>query len=407
MRRNFLFLQGPCTPFFGHLADTLTSEGHAVHRINFCAGDALYWGQRPAQNFRGRVKALPDYFDDIYRHLGITDLVLFGDQRPVHRPAVQHAKRCGLRTHVFEEGYFRPHWVTLERDGVNGNSLLPRDSNWFRKTGSSLAEQTAVMPFQSPFSVRATHDVIYHVAGLANPLLYPGYRTHAPITAPVEYSGYIRQFARLRRIRQREHERVRSLIDSGSPYFVLPLQLNTDAQIREHSRFAHMGEVIEHVHTSFAQHAPKDALLVIKNHPLDTGLMNYARIIAISERRLGLEGRTVYLEDGDLVALAKQTRGMVTVNSTAGMVALEYGAPTLTLGDPIYNLPGLTAQTSLDKFWYDASPPSYELFSNFRRVVMHTTQINGGLYCRPGIRLAVENACRVLLAEKSPLERLL
>ena len=97
---------------------------------------------------------------------------------------------------------------------------------------------------------------------------------------------------------------------------------------------------------------------------------------------------------------------MVTVNSTVGLVALEHGIPTLALAGAIYHLPGLTFQGATDDFWRTPEPPDAPLFACFRRVVMHATQINGGLYCRAGIELAVDNASRVLLADRSPLESL-
>lgn len=311
-----------------------------------------------------------------------------------------------MRTHVFEEGYFRPYWITLERDGVNGHSLLPRDPDWFRVVGRRLNEPEHVEPFRSPFWKRAVHDVAYHLAGALNPLLFPRYQTHT-IPAPIEYAGYLKRFSLLRLIRKREWARVRALVESKRPYFLLPLQLNSDAQIRDHSRFEHMGEVIEYVAESFARHAPNDCHLAIKNHPLDMGLMPYARIVSEVAKRYDLHGRLHYFEDGDLLSLIRHARGVVTVNSTAGILALELGRPTLTLSDPIYNLPGLTAQCRLDEFWCDSPPPEMDFFSCFRRVVLYATQINGGFYCSTGIRLAVENASKVLTADKSPLEQLL
>lgn len=407
MKRSFLFLQGPCTPFFPRLADRLKAEGHAVHRVNFCAGDALYWGLRPAWRFGGDVGSLRNFLDEKYRCHGITDQILFGDRRPVHRPAVEHGAACGVRTQVFEEGYCRPWWITLEREGVNGHSLLPRDPDWFRETGSRLGDVPDPVKVSSPFYWRAVYDVFYNVAGLANPLAFPRYRTHAGVTAPVEYAGYLRRFALLRLIRGRERQRAQEIAAAAIPYFLLPLQLNSDAQIRDHSRFEHMGEVIEYVLESFSRHAPPESRIVIKNHPLDMGLMNYGRIIRECERRFDIAGRVEYLEEGDLVALVANTRGVVTVNSTVGMIALEYGTPTLTLSDPIYNLPGLTCQSPLEAFWRDGTPPDHGFFDYFRRCVMHATQINGGFYCSTGIALAVENSARVLTAERSPLEMLL
>lgn len=407
MRRSFLFLQGPCTPFFPRLADRLEAAGHGVHHINFCAGDVLYWGPRKSWRFGGDVGDLRDFLDDKYQRYGITDQILFGDRRPVHRPAVEHGEACGVRTHVFEEGYFRPWWVTLEREGVNGHSLLPRDPDWFRETGKRLGDVPVPVAFSSPFRKRAIHDVVYHVAGLANPLVFPRYQTHAGVTAPVEYAGYLRRFALLRLIREREQRRALEIATAGIPYYLLPLQLNTDAQIRDHSRFEHMGEVIEYVLEAFAHHAPTGSKIVIKNHPLDMGLMNFERVIRNCGRRFDIAGRVEYLEDGDLVALVANARGVVTVNSTVGMIALEQGAPTHTLGDPIYNLPGLTCQLPLDAFWLNGVAPDRDFFECFRRCVMHATQINGGFYCSTGMALAVENSARVLSADRSPLESLL
>ena len=58
----------------------------------------------------------------------LIDLVfLFGDCRPIHRAAHDVATAMGIDVGVFEEGYLRPDFITLERHGVNGNSLRRYD----------------------------------------------------------------------------------------------------------------------------------------------------------------------------------------------------------------------------------------------------------------------------------------
>lgn len=406
-RRTFLFLQGVCSPFFVRLARRLMADGHRVFKINFNAGDWVYWGGRSAWNYRGKVSSLRDYLDGKYRKFGITDQVLFGDRRPVNRPAVEHGESCGVRTHVFEEGYFRPHWVTLEREGVNGHSLLPRDPAWFWEAGARLPATRPVEPFQSPFRIRAFHDVFYHGNGVWNPIFYPGYRTHATVAAPVEYAGYIKRFSMLRFHQKRDDELIMRLAERNLPFYLLPLQLNSDAQIRDHSRFDGMAGVMEHVMASFAHFAPGKARLVIKNHPLDTGLANYPGIIAGLEKRFGLSGRVDYLETGNLDLLLQHAQGVVTVNSTVGTLSLGFGCPTITLSDPVYNLPGLTFQGSLDDFWQAGEKPDAGLFQRFRAILIHTTQVNGGFYCCRGINLAVENSLQFLEAERPAWETLL
>jgi capsular polysaccharide export protein len=407
VRRTFLLLQGVCSPFFARLADRMLAKGHRLLKVNFNTGDWVYWAPRRSWHFRGDVESLRDFLDDKYQKFGVTDQILFGDRRPVHRPAVEHGAARGLRTHVFEEGYFRPYWVTLEREGVNSHSLLPRDPDWFWEVGGRLPDPPQPVGFHSPFRTRAIHDVLYHLAGMTNPVFFPRYRTHAPLPAAVEYAGYVKRLTMLRLWhRRRDANRIAALINSGKPFYLLPLQLNSDAQIR-HSRFADMNEVIEYVMESFSRRADNDAYLVIKNHPLDAGLGYHARIIARTAKRLDVEGRVVYLESGDLELLLRHARGCVTVNSTTGIIALDLGCPTMTLSDTIYNLPGLTFQRPLDAFWRDGTAPDAELLRRFRNTVIHTTQVNGGFYSSEGIKLAVTNSLQKLEAERSPLEALL
>lgn len=406
-KRAYLFLQGVCSPFFTRLADWLEASGHRIHKVNFNAGDWVYWKGRRASNFRGRLESLGEFLDERYCRLGITDQILFGDRRPIHRLAVDHGRAHGIRTHVFEEGYFRPFWVTLEREGVNGHSLLPRDPSWYREVGKRLAERGDGQAFHSPFSSRAMHDVAYHVAGIGNAFGFPHYRTHAPVNAIVEYGGYVCQMPKVRFRKARDDAVIDRWIRKAQPYFLLPLQLGSDAQILDHSRFDDMIAVMDRVISSFAKFAPGETGLLIKNHPLDTGQVDHWKYIRGLVEALGLTDRVCYVENGDLHQILRHARGTVTVNSTVGALALGLNCPTIALGDPIYRLPGLTFQGDLDEFWRNPCVPDAELFRCFRNTVIHATQVNGGFYSREGIALAVENSGRVIESHRSPLEELL
>jgi capsular polysaccharide export protein len=405
-RRTFLFLQGVSSPFFGRLADRLAADGHRIRRINFNCGDAAYWAGRPAWNFRDALAELPRYVAERCAAGGVTDIVLFGDRRPVHEPAIRLGAELGLKVHVFEEGYFRPWWVTLERGGVNARSPLPRDPQWYRRVGAALPERTRDVPFSQGLAGRAWHDAAYHLAGLANPILFPRYRTHWPYNAAIEYFGYARRFPLMALRARAQRAAIERLLHGGAPFFLLPLQLDSDAQLRFDSPFGSMRQAIEGIMRSFAAGAPSSARLVVKNHPLDTGLVDYAGIVGRLTRELGLAARVEYVEGGDLEALLDHARGVVTINSTVGAAALARNRPTLALGSPIYRMNGLTYEGPLDDFWRDAPPPDAELFRRFRKVVMHAAQVHGGFYSREAIALAVENSSRTLQADRPPLETL-
>ncbi|MEO5620788.1 MAG: capsule biosynthesis protein CapA, partial [Cypionkella sp.] len=123
--RRFLFLQGPHGPFFSRLARLLQTAGAEVWRIGFNRGDRAFWPMSASfLPYKGRLEDWPAAFRLILAQRNITDIVLYGDTRPIHAEAIRAARDVGVVVHVFEEGYLRPYWVTYERGGSNGNSRL-------------------------------------------------------------------------------------------------------------------------------------------------------------------------------------------------------------------------------------------------------------------------------------------
>jgi capsular polysaccharide export protein len=409
--RHFLLLQGGVSPFFARLAAQLERSGHRVSRLNFCAGDRLLWPRPGAIAVREPVDGLRNRLASICRALEVTDLMLLGADRPVHRPAVGLAEELGLRAHLVDEGYLRPNWLTIERAGLPGAAPLPRDPDWYRRLGPRLPARATpgrrLRPMrQGDLTARALWGAAYQLARLADPLLFPHYRSHRPDHPLAEIWGWLRRFSRLPMQRAADSARIEALIDSSAPLFLLPLQLRGDAQVRCHSRFQTMAALIERVVRSFAQHASADAQLLIKNHPLDSGLEDHASQVRRAAEAAGCEARVHYVETGALPGLLDAAAGLVTINSTSGLAALLQHCPTLVLGQAIYDLPGLTFQGGLDRFWREPRAPDPDLVDAFRRVLIHSSQLPGNLYTASGIRLALQGI-EPFLAVRSPLEGLL
>lgn len=125
--KRIVLLQGPVGPFFRQLADALKAAGATVSKINFNAGDWFFF-PRHAINYRGTMQAWPSWFRRFCENERVDAVLLFGDCRPIHRDAHAVAVDLGIDVGVFEEGYIRPNYVTLERHGVNGHSRLPRNA---------------------------------------------------------------------------------------------------------------------------------------------------------------------------------------------------------------------------------------------------------------------------------------
>lgn len=384
----FLFLQGLASPFFSDLGRSLKARGHRVRRINVCPGDWLFW-RLPSDNYRGPREGWDGYLEAYVERHAVTDVILFGDCRPFHAAARQIAESRGLRVHVFEEGYVRPNWITCELGGVNGHSSLPRTAEAVRALARRLPQPGRAMPSTGDMARRSVWDVAYNVANICFPYLYPHFRSHRPTHIAAEYAGWIKKFARRSRTR-REAERCNEIYNAvGVDYFLLPLQLDSDYQIRVHSPFLGVEGFMDRVIKSFAEASSAPTRLLVKLHPLDSGLMNWRKFARASARRHGVSDRLDFIDGGDLPSLIAGSRGVVIVNSTVGMLSLELGRATLATGTAIYNMAGLTHQGGLDTFWTEPQAPDMDLVADFRRVVLHRTQVNGGFFSSEAIDRAV------------------
>ena len=387
--RAFLFLQGPPGEAFSRLADGVRAQGHKVYKINFNPGDQIWW-RSSAFNFRGPLSDWPSFLGRILRENEITDVALFGDCRPFHRLARALASRHAILVHVFEEGYIRPDWVTMEVGGVNGNSSLPRSPDWYRLAATNLPRLEDRAPLPPSLSYRKMQTIAYYGANILLSVAFPHYRTHRPASALQEAGGWIRRLVGHRCARRNTAAALDRM--SAAPFYLFPLQIEADAQIRYHSNVGGVLGALETVVASFARHAPADHILAIKQHPLDSGLRDWRRITRELAEQNGVADRVIFSELGNIDDMVRGAVGVVTVNSTTGTLALASGTPVKTLGYAVYDLPGLTHQGALDAFWTEAELPDARLYDAFQRVLAHSCLISGGFFGEEGISRLVEGA---------------
>lgn len=406
--KHALLLQGPQGPFFRRFADELRSRGIKVTKVNFHAGDALFYRGKDVIAFRGRMEDWPAVFRELVTERGIDAVFVFGDCRPIHRPAVRIAKQLGIAVWVFEEGYLRPNHITLERGGVNGNSDMSKDPEFYRREAAQLSEPPPAVP--------VGHTLFY--SGLwasLNAIMmtlfwwrYPHYKHH-------RYMNFLYHFWCRCRSRWRKHWgafRQRKYMprltgELSGKFFFVPLQVHCDAQL-DHSPYSSMEEMMEDVVSCFGQHAPKDTYLVFKHHPLDRGYREYSRFLRNLGKRYQCADRIIYGYDLHVPTLLNHARGAVTMNSTVGTQSLESGCPLKVLGTAVYDIEGLTYQGELADFWNDPGTVDAELFRCYRLWLLANNQINGNFYkrahglCRRvGLQLPAKPATP-LLGESSP-----
>jgi len=394
-------LQGPPGPFFWQLGQRMQELGAAVHRINFNGGDRIDWPGEGSVDYIGKPEGWPRFIDHFLRDKGITDLMLFGDCRPLHRAAHGMAKLRNINIHVFEEGYIRPDWVTMELDGVNGHSTLPRDPEWFLEQAKRLPPVPSLPSITASFDrrVRDSYRYFHHV--VTQFWRFPHYRSHRPGSVLIEGIRWGWKLVignkRTEQCTMRALGRV-----AGRRYFLFPLQLSSDYQIREHSPFPDMGSAVQYVLDSFERHAPSNTMLLVKEHPLDAGTTIWSRFVGREARKRGLSERVVHVRGGDLANLAEQAVGMVTVNSTSGTFALAAGVPVKVLGDAIYNIQGLTHQETIDRFWEEPVRPDERQWQAFQRVLHRHCLVRGGFASESAVSALIDGVIQRILREGRP-----
>jgi len=357
MPRNILLLQGPVGPFFQKFSRQLENHGHNVLKVNLNGGDFYYYRRGKYLNFTSTASIWPAWIESVMVGREIDRIYLFGDCRRYHQQAIGIANRLGIEVYVFEEGYVRPNYVTLEKDGVNGfTSACDKSSIHDCLDKTKITEEDIPSePVSNVFRTAASHCIQYYLAASLLSRMFKNYEHHRSLNVFTEGMYWLQ--SGLRKIAYRFTERkVGDVILSGSEkYFLLPLQVHSDMQVRQHSGFSSIENYLEYVISSFSKSDCDDCLLVLEN-------------------------RIHYVHDTDLPSLLQNAEGSVLINSTVGISSLYHNTPVKALGDAIYDIEGLTFQGSLESFWNAPGKVDRKLFKRFRRYLIDKTQINGSLY---------------------------
>lgn len=408
--RVFLFLQGPHGPFFWRLGKMLRLTGADVWRVGFNAGDRAFWFHTKSYiPFRGSSDDWPATFANLIAEKGVTDIVLYGDVRPVHKAAVAHAKSAGLRVHVFEEGYLRPFWVTYERGGSNGFSRLMNMSVDDMRTALEQTDLDAPLPpgHWGDMRQHVFYGALYHWFVLFRNGDYRNFRTHRSISVFKEFQLYLKRLLLMPISALRRRMATWRVRNGGFPYHLVLLQLEHDSSFQMHSPFENMSEFLDLVIKGFADGAPRHHHLVIKAHPLEDGRGKVRANLKRIAKAYGVQSRVHYIRGGKLAQLLNDARSAVTVNSTAGQQVLWRGIPLRTFGKAIYSKPEFVSDQPLPEFFSGAKRPDTRAYQDFRRYLMETSQVAGGFYSAKGRRQLLRQVVDMMLSSEDPYDALL
>lgn len=409
-QRHFLFLQGPHGPFFHRLAKMLSQSGASVWRVGFNRGDRAFWFNKDTYI---PFHQTPDQWEAALEQLltdkSITDIVLYGDTRPIHATAVQRAKARGITLHVFEEGYLRPYWVTYERGGSNGNSRLMSMS--VPQMQAALGQSDMELPdAPARWGDMREHmfwGALYHWFVLAGFWDYRNFRPHRQQTVFHEFLLYVRRLVMMPLHRIERTLATLRIKFGGFPYHLVILQLEHDASFQKHSPFSTMTEFLSLVTEGFAKGAPRHHHLVFKAHPLEDGRVAIKTAIRQLAAQHSVSARVHFVRGGKLAQLLNHARTAITVNSTAAQQALWRGLPLKIFGSAVYGKPEFVSNQPLPDFFAHPSRPDSRSYRDYRHYLLETSQVPGGFYSSKGRRELLRQVVDMMLQAEDPYDALL
>ncbi|EAH6269357.1 capsule biosynthesis protein [Campylobacter coli] len=374
--KNVLLLQGPVGTFFHRLAIKMKKNKAKVLKLNFNGGDFFFYPN--GKRCKCDEKDLENFYENFFKEKKIDAIVMYNDCRLIHAKAIKVARKLGIGIWIFEEGYLRPYCITFEKDGVNANSSLPRDKNFYLSCNILTKESIKEIP--GGFKFMAFSAFLYWFFSF---LLAPFFnnKLHHRTLYPFEFLFWFRSLYRKYLYKFTEKKLNQKIYSLEKKYFLAVLQVYSDTQINHHYKKS-IEEFIEELILSFANHARAKSYLVFKHHPMDRGYRNYSKLINELSQKYHVEGRILYVHDTYLPTLLKNALGCITINSTVGLSAILESCPTKVCGNAFYDFEGLAYPKKLQFFWREAHAykPNPSLVLNFKNYLLNTNQFNGNFY---------------------------
>ncbi|EAI1199826.1 capsule biosynthesis protein [Campylobacter coli] len=374
--KNVLLLQGPVGTFFHRLAIKMEKNKTKVLKLNFNGGDFFFYPN--GKRCKCDEKDLENFYENFFKEKKIDAIVMYNDCRLIHAKAIKVARKLGIGIWIFEEGYLRPYCITFEKDGVNANSSLPRDKNFYLSCNILTKESIKEIP--GGFKFMAFSAFLYWFFSF---LLAPFFnnKLHHRTLFPFEFLFWFRSLYRKYLYKFTEKKLNQKIYSLEKKYFLAVLQVYSDTQIKHHYKKS-IEEFIEELILSFANHARAKSYLVFKHHPMDRGYRNYSKLINELSQKYHVEGRILYVHDTYLPTLLKRALGCITINSTVGLSAILESCPTKVCGNAFYDFEGLAYPKKLQFFWREAHAykPNPSLVLNFKNYLLNTNQFNGNFY---------------------------
>ncbi|CAM3954950.1 hypothetical protein [Mesobacillus thioparans] len=221
-----------------------------------------------------------------------------------------------------ENGYFRPFTLMVDPKGVNYDSTIPRETEFYSSVVVDKERLTKYLHQPEVTKVNRTDTL---------PLRKTFYDY---------YDLTIEDKELVKDVKKSDFSTVHEELYLQD-YIYIPFQLETDSQIIKHSKtiksMRQLVEVTSNALREFNKSNNTDLKIIYKTHPLYKSELNIIDLDGI-ERICNSSENLIFLTEGDNKKLVENAKAVITINSTVGLEALLFSKPVITLGEAFYGI---------------------------------------------------------------------
>ncbi len=375
---NCLFLMGPIGTFFPRLTNFFEENNVQTFKISFPLYEYGFPESRLIK-YSQDIKFFKEFLKQIIIDKKIKHIFMYGNVLIPHKQALELVDELKkedkiLKPHIFELGYLRPNFVTLEKKGINYNSEFIKNRDFYLKQDSY--ETFPIAKKHARFRIRKIWKpitFINHCFKNYNIVRYEHKLQPKPIYIWYQLKGFFLKYY----YRLTEYKLKKKCFFEKNFYLVI-LQVSTDSQLTEGSNIKDNKKFIYKIIKDFAE-VNIDFNLVFKHHPRDRGYTNYFNLIEKISKEFGVYKKVIYIHDCFLSKIFQNSncRGTVLINSTVGYQSLYHSVPLKSLGISPFNIEGLSDQRDLVSFFKNPITVDKLLFNKFYKYILENSQING------------------------------
>ena len=298
------------------------------------------------------------YFSNKIQTENSTSYVFYNDLRWQNAIAIDLLTRYNIPYIVLERGVYRPHTTSISKTRLNGGFKLPSSNE-----KATIPSKTKNYSKFLTYTRFATFLALSKIGKLFN---------LNTVNQNKSYS-FLHYFKLLKKeLIPSPSKKNQALPDK---YLFIPLQVPTDTQCLIYSRFKNMHEAITYIESEFIKSElyNQKYKLIFKVHPMDTNTYNVNKSFSI-------------LIDLPIDSLIKHSKGVITINSTAGFESFDHFKNVITLGESFYSsFKGVTSDNNknlhkwlTEKFTH--AQYSKQEWINFKENIMFHYQIEGSIF---------------------------